>query len=257
MPQQIDRRRIAAAGIVLLGLLLGARLAIALPPLLLIAVALVLGALILQRLGIGLRALLGPDASAAEWRYALKYVPAVMITSFGLAYLSLALLYAVAPDAVAQRVREMSRAYQGLHFIVLALVAAPVFEELLFRGMLFPLLALRWGAAAAMLVSAFVFGLFHLNVLGATVFGLAATVFYLRTSSLLVPMGAHFFNNAIAVGLALALPSPEAPPELTQEALRTGLWPALAMTLFGGYFVLRLLRRNWPPGLPAPFRARP
>jgi len=213
VPQQIDRRRIAAAGIVLLGLLLGARLAIALPPLLLIAVALVLGALILQRLGIGLRALLGPGASAAEWRYALKYVPAVMITSFGLAYLSLALLYAVAPDAVAERVREMSRAYQGLHFILLALVA--------------------------------------------TVFGLAATVFYLRTSSLLVPMGAHFFNNAIAVGLALALPSPEAPPELTQEALRTSLWPALAMTLFGGYFVLRLLRRNWPPGLPAPFRALP
>jgi uncharacterized protein len=119
--------------------------------------------------------------------------------------------------------------------------------------MLFPLLALRWGVAAAMLVSALVFGAFHLNILGATVFGLFATVFYLRTASLLVPMGAHFVNNAVVVALSLLLPTPDE-PQVTFEDLRQVLWPALVATALGGFFVVRLLRRNWLPSLPEPFR---
>jgi uncharacterized protein len=242
-----------SAGIVLLVLLIGARLAVAAPPLLLIAVALLLGALILQRMGIGLGALLGSVPPAAEWRYMLKYVPAVIITTFGLAALSLLALLYVAPEAVQAELREMGRTYRGPYFVVFALVAAPVLEEILFRGMLFPLLALRWGVRAGMVVSALVFGIFHLNVLGATVFGLVATVFYIRTSSLLVPMGAHFVNNLLAVGLALLMPVADE-PEITLEDLRQGLWGAVAMTAFGGFFVLRLLRRHWPPTLPVPFR---
>jgi uncharacterized protein len=245
--------RVTSAGVVILILLLIGRFALAVPPLLVVALALLLGALILRRMGMGLRELVGRGAAAAEWRYMLKYMPAVMIASFGLGILSLLLLFHLAPEAMQGQLREMSRTYRGAGFVVLALVLAPVVEEILFRGMLFPLLALRWGVRAGMVVSALVFGIFHLNVLGATVFGLVATVFYIRTSSLLVPMGAHFVNNLLAVGLALLMPVADE-PEITLEDLRQGLWGAVAMTAFGGFFVLRLLRRHWPPTLPVPFR---
>jgi uncharacterized protein len=245
--------RVTSAGVVILILLLIGRFALAVPPLLVVALALLLGALILRRMGMGLRELVGRGAAAAEWRYMLKYMPAVMIASFGLGILSLLLLFHLAPEAMQGQLREMSRTYRGAGFVVLALVLAPVVEEILFRGMLFPLLALRWGAAAGMVVSALVFGLYHLNVLGASVFGLVATVLYMRTSSLLVPMGAHFVNNFLAIGLALLMPEPEE-PQITPEDLRQGLWGALAMTALGGFFVLRLLRRNWPPSLPGAFR---
>lgn len=45
-----------------------------------------------------------------------------------------------------------------------AVVIAPLFEETLFRGVLLPVLARHWGAAAGVGVSALVFGLAHLSL---------------------------------------------------------------------------------------------
>jgi len=49
-------------------------------------------------------------------------------------------------------------------FAITALVLAPLFEETLFRGVLLPVLAQRWGNLAAVLISALVFGIAHLSL---------------------------------------------------------------------------------------------
>ncbi len=49
-------------------------------------------------------------------------------------------------------------------FAFTALVLAPLFEETLFRGVLLPVLAQRWGGLAAVLISALVFGIAHLSL---------------------------------------------------------------------------------------------
>ncbi|MFM7087618.1 MAG: lysostaphin resistance A-like protein [Cyanobium sp.] len=49
-------------------------------------------------------------------------------------------------------------------FAFTAVVLAPLFEELLFRGVLLPVLARRWGAAVAVLASALIFALAHLSL---------------------------------------------------------------------------------------------
>lgn len=51
-----------------------------------------------------------------------------------------------------------------LCFAFTALVLAPLFEETLFRGVLLPVLAQRWGGLWAVLISAFVFSVAHLSV---------------------------------------------------------------------------------------------
>ncbi len=50
-----------------------------------------------------------------------------------------------------------------LCFALTAVVLAPLFEETLFRGVLLPVLAERWGGFAAVLISALVFGIAHLS----------------------------------------------------------------------------------------------
>lgn len=51
-----------------------------------------------------------------------------------------------------------------LCFAITAMVLAPLFEETLFRGVLLPVLAQRWGGMAAVVVSALLFGIAHLSL---------------------------------------------------------------------------------------------
>lgn len=94
--------------------------------------------------------------------------------------------------------------------VVGAVVVAPVFEELAFRGVLYATLRRRLGVAAAAGLSAGVFALAHgYGVAGfATVFtsGMLWAWAYERTGSVLPGIAAHALNNlAVATALALLL----------------------------------------------------
>lgn len=92
--------------------------------------------------------------------------------------------------------------------LVGAVVVAPVFEELAFRGVLYATLRRRLGVTTAAGVSAGVFALAHgYGAAGfATVFasGVLWALAYERTRSVLPGIAAHAVNN-LAVGTALAL----------------------------------------------------
>lgn len=90
-----------------------------------------------------------------------------------------------------------------LWLVLLFVVAAPVFEEYLFRGLLLRSLQRHTGPVRAAVFSSAVFGLMHSPVAFFPVFvlGLAAAVSFRRGSSLLAPIVAHMVYNAL-----LALP---------------------------------------------------
>jgi len=95
----------------------------------------------------------------------------------------------------------------ALAFILLAVILAPLFEEIVFRGFLFRGLANSFGWVWAALISAGIFGIAHLQLdvfvpLAALGFFLAWS--YRRTGSLWAPIAMHVVFNAIAV-LAWAL----------------------------------------------------
>lgn len=85
--------------------------------------------------------------------------------------------------------------------ILSSVIAAPILEEILFRGLIFESCAERWGRGVGLVLSALLFGVIHIvpvQVINAFVVGLILGYVYLRTRSLLSVIIIHAFNNAIA-----------------------------------------------------------
>lgn len=103
----------------------------------------------------------------------------------------------------------------GLGLIALALVvvvAAPVIEEVLFRGVMLRGLMRRLGFWPAAVISSALFGLLHsealdadslLLVVATAVLGLGLCLLVRRTGSIAVGIGVHAVRNAAALSLAL------------------------------------------------------
>jgi len=97
----------------------------------------------------------------------------------------------------------------ALFFVaVLVCVAAPIAEELFFRGFCFTALR-RWiGAAGGAIATGVIFGLIHAGsadpvfLVPLGVFGALLCVLYLRTGSLLPCMVLHALNNSLALGVS-------------------------------------------------------
>lgn len=92
-------------------------------------------------------------------------------------------------------------------------VIAPLCEEFMFRGFLFPLLWKKWGLVAGIVVSSVLFGLLHASgtpvALLVPLAVLAVVLCLLRawSGSLLPGIALHSFNNAIAFGTIQKLPA--------------------------------------------------
>lgn len=93
---------------------------------------------------------------------------------------------------------------QGVWACLTAMVFAPVFEELLCRGVIFEMIHKRWGDKMTIFISSLFFGLMHLDAATAIVAIVAGVIFgvlYVRTSSLFVTIIIHSINNAMAFAL--------------------------------------------------------
>lgn len=99
-------------------------------------------------------------------------------------------------------------------------IIAPVFEEILFRGIVFRELASKINVVVAIVVQAFLFGAFHMNLtqgIYAFVVGLLLGWSYYVSGSLFVPVLIHLFFNTTSVFLSLLIS--ESTPEITQLIL--------------------------------------
>lgn len=90
--------------------------------------------------------------------------------------------------------------------VFVVLIAAPLSEEVFFRGFLFTSLRSRFGFLASAAISAAVFGAFHLLsglVLGPLLFvvGFGLAYLYERRGSLVAPIAAHATFNLIGYAL--------------------------------------------------------
>jgi membrane protease YdiL (CAAX protease family) len=89
-----------------------------------------------------------------------------------------------------------------LLLVVFAVVVAPVFEELFFRGFMYPALKQRFGAWRAMSIVSILFALSHAHLpsfLPLFILALGFGLAYELTGSLLVPTGMHALFNAMMV----------------------------------------------------------
>ena len=86
---------------------------------------------------------------------------------------------------------------------LLAVLAAPVFEEFIFRGLIFGGLRRTYGVTASMLASAAIFAIIHppLSVVPVFLMALCAAYVYERSRMLIAPMLVHAIYNAVVLGV--------------------------------------------------------
>lgn len=143
---------------------------------------------------------------------------------------------------------------RGVWTMLSLMLFAPIFEELLCRGVVLGSLRARYGVTVAWLVSSLFFGLLHVQpvqVVNATAVGLILGYVYLATESMWSVMILHALNNAAAYLLMILLVTPETGH---RSALLINLIgsPALYWCIYGvavvlcvvsGWMMLRALHR--------------
>ncbi len=95
-----------------------------------------------------------------------------------------------------------------------AVVVAPICEEVVFRGYIYPVAKKFSGPRVAAVFSALVFAAAHGNVAALVplfVFGLVLVAVYEKTGSIWAPVGVHFLFNASTVAIQLLARNVEIP----------------------------------------------
>jgi len=110
------------------------------------------------------------------------------------------------PPELAENIpRLFGTGYTGLIFaVVITVFIAPVAEELVFRGFLYPAFRKRLGMKWAVFLSAVVFALFHPSVwliLPIVLIGVILAILFERLGSLGPPIILHSFNNLLSLVL--------------------------------------------------------
>jgi membrane protease YdiL (CAAX protease family) len=101
-----------------------------------------------------------------------------------------------------------SRAWIKVGLILLSVLAAPLYEELIFRGVFFPYLTDRIGFYPAILVVSIVFSAVHFHIpslLPLSLLSIVLCLAYWRTGSLWVSIGLHAIFNGMSIILILLM----------------------------------------------------
>lgn len=86
-------------------------------------------------------------------------------------------------------------------------ILAPIAEEFMFRGLLLKRLAHKTSIWGGIIISSLLFGILHADIIGAFSFGVIASLLYLQTGNLLLPILMHMLNNSLAVALMFIAPT--------------------------------------------------
>jgi membrane protease YdiL (CAAX protease family) len=134
----------------------------------------------------------------------------VFAVVMGLQYLCVLTLkklgWTVEDQAAVKLFTDAKSAWTIVYLGVFAVVIAPVAEEFIFRGMLFPFIKQLGWPRLAWFGTSFLFALIHLNAptfVPLFAFALALTWLYERTDNLLAPITAHALFNATNLAVLL------------------------------------------------------
>jgi uncharacterized protein len=207
-----------------------------------------------------LPAFFGKLPKRMRWERLFGLTIAALVTSMG-AFLLLAYLWYVINPASVRFLLDRMQQLQGtlrpatsvmpdlsrvLLFITL-IIAAPLCEEFVFRGILLQRWATKWNPPIALILTSTLFGLLHVNFIGAGILGLVAGVLYYQTKSLWTPIALHAMNNTIASLSLLKSDSAKgrAAPDQLETVFAQG-WIGMILLVVALPWVIRFVAKNWP-----------
>lgn len=149
------------------------------------------------------------DSTPVKWK--LKKIPFRLIGIFLIMTLALVVLidplstFIPMPKTFEEMFKEMVK--PNVFSFLTVVLAAPVFEELFFRGIILEGFLKNYSPRKAIIWSAIIFGSAHLNpwqFIGAGFAGLFIGWAYYKTGSIIPGIFIHFLNNLISFTLGIA-----------------------------------------------------
>lgn len=123
-----------------------------------------------------------------------------------LVYLPIFLLSDTDGDDLSERAKDLADRGDGAFGVVMLVlltgIAAPIIEEIFYRGLFLRALERRLGSTPAIVLSGLVFGIIHFSLIslpGLAVFGMVLAVLAVKTGRLGAPIAAHMAFNLLAV----------------------------------------------------------
>ncbi|MGH4051929.1 MAG: lysostaphin resistance A-like protein [Clostridium sp.] len=107
------------------------------------------------------------------------------------------------PDFINESFSDLS--VSPIILMLSVMVVSPIYEEIIFRGILLKGMSKKINQGIALVASALFFALVHMNVpqgINAFFLGLALGSIYLRTGSIYLSIFAHFVNNFLALSIS-------------------------------------------------------
>lgn len=141
------------------------------------------------------------------------------------------------PDLLKQNFEQLQSNWLGILCITLL---GPILEELLFRGAITKALLQKYSPVKAIILSALVFGIFHINpaqVVSATLIGVVLAWIYYKTASLIPCIVLHVLNNSLSVFLSIKYPEMEYLSE-SFSSIQYAVVIAVATALCMGVYML-------------------
>ncbi len=135
----------------------------------------------------------------------------VLVFIYGLAISLIASITRVnPPEEIANRIPDAFGAgYSGLLIaIVIAVIIAPVVEEMFFRGFLYPAFKRRIGVGWAIFITAVIFGISHASpwlMVPTAIIGGCLAYLYEKEGSLGPPIILHSLNNLVSIIIVYSL----------------------------------------------------
>ncbi len=132
----------------------------------------------------------------------LAFIPFLMAATSGYHLLLEALFESEVELQDIAKVVSGERSWLGIGYILMAIIVAPVFEELIFRGIVFPYIVKRAGLISGIAVVSVLFSVMHFHLPSMVPLAMLSTALclaYWRTGSLWVSIGIHVIFNAVTI----------------------------------------------------------
>ncbi|TWT01607.1 CPBP family intramembrane glutamic endopeptidase [Planomicrobium sp. CPCC 101079] len=121
--------------------------------------------------------------------------------SAGMLWFQMYILLPVAPwlvDFFTEPIPLPGGTLYAVFTLAIITVIGPIAEEFIFRGVLMKRILVKTTMWSGVIISSLIFGMLHADIVGAFLFGVLASLLYLRTGNLLVPILFHAVNNSVA-----------------------------------------------------------
>lgn len=120
-------------------------------------------------------------------------------------------------------------------------IVAPIVEEIMFRGIIFNRLMIRWGLKVGIYTSSVVFAIPHFEMVHAFIFGILMSLLYLKTNNIMVPIIFHIINNTLATMSDLITGSGN-----DYNFYDLDLFIGVVLFVPSVIYLVKYIKQNWP-----------